>query len=498
MPFEVQIRTMEQHRRAEEASRRTEIQGRAGRRSRDERYFQWMRQLPSRNRRSTTRRSSSRTSRWSSTPRGYIFTPKGLVKALPRGATPVDFAYSIHTDLGHQRRRARQRQDGAAARAQERRHRRDRAAGGNSSRDWLNFVATSRARSRIKHLIHAEENARRGLGHKLFEGAPLRSEPEDDRRRRGVRAGADRVRRRQTDDLFAAIGYGKIQPKQVLATGAADSPRSRRRRGRLVVRPSRIGEKIKVKGFDDLMVFRALLQPHSRRKDRRLRDARKGVSVHPPPARTLSTCYTTRNVGSTSSDKSEAVGRYTVKLTMEVEDRRDARSQRQDRRHQHEHQEHGSADRRRSRADRRDDRDQRLKHREGDQIAQKVEGVLALNELAMESWPGKAGRAGGSVERSNYVISRVFRQSRDLHDGRRNGSKSRCQTSLTAAIVHVRRNAVCGPHRRTTALSLNTASRLRRRGASAPRCRRRRSGRCPDRAAPVPTRTATTGAHRLR
>ena len=57
----------------------------------------------------------------------YTFTPKGLVKALPRGATPIDFAYSIHTDVGHQCVGARQRQDGAAAHApQERRHRRDR------------------------------------------------------------------------------------------------------------------------------------------------------------------------------------------------------------------------------------------------------------------------------------------------------------------------------------------------------------------------------------
>ena len=77
------------------------------------------------------RRSSCRTSKIDLYPEEvYIFTPKGEVKSLPRGATAVDFAYTIHTDVGTSvRRRPHQRQDGSAAHASaERRHRRDHHA----------------------------------------------------------------------------------------------------------------------------------------------------------------------------------------------------------------------------------------------------------------------------------------------------------------------------------------------------------------------------------
>ena len=164
------------HRLAEEgiAAHWKYKEGRVGD-QRDERYFQWMRQLLESQQEVHDPQEFIQNLKVELYPEEvYIFTPKGLVKALPRGATPVDFAYSIHTDVGHQmRRRARQRQDGAAAHApQERRHRRDRARrrGTSPSRDWLNFVVTSRARSKIKHLIHAEEKTRAvELGRKLFE-----------------------------------------------------------------------------------------------------------------------------------------------------------------------------------------------------------------------------------------------------------------------------------------------------------------------------------------
>src|SRR5204863_349916 len=103
----------------------------------------------------------------------YTFTPKGLVKALPRGATVVDFAYSIHTDVGHQC--VGGRVNGKMVPLRTRLKNGDiveivTQAGHKPSRDWLNFVATSRARNKIKHLIHAEEKTRAvELGRKLFE-----------------------------------------------------------------------------------------------------------------------------------------------------------------------------------------------------------------------------------------------------------------------------------------------------------------------------------------
>ena len=103
----------------------------------------------------------------------YIFTPKGEVKALPRGATPVDFAYAIHTDVGHQCVGARV--NGKMVPLRTRLRNGDiveivTAPGHKPSRDWLNFVATSRARNKIKHFIHAEEKVAQPRARaKLFE-----------------------------------------------------------------------------------------------------------------------------------------------------------------------------------------------------------------------------------------------------------------------------------------------------------------------------------------
>ena len=103
----------------------------------------------------------------------YIFTPKGEVKALPRDATPVDFAYSIHTDVGHQCVGARV--NGKMVPLRTRLRNGDiveivTTPGHKPSRDWLNFVATSRARNKIRHFIQAEEKVRSiELGRKLFE-----------------------------------------------------------------------------------------------------------------------------------------------------------------------------------------------------------------------------------------------------------------------------------------------------------------------------------------
>ena len=103
----------------------------------------------------------------------YTFTPRGQVKVLPRGSTPVDFAYAIHTDVGH--RCVGARVNGRMVPL------RTKLKNGDiveivtnpthkPSRDWLNFVATSRARNKIKHLIQGEEKERAvELGRKLLE-----------------------------------------------------------------------------------------------------------------------------------------------------------------------------------------------------------------------------------------------------------------------------------------------------------------------------------------
>src|SRR5438876_8289213 len=224
MPFEVQIRTIEQHRMAEEgiAAHWKYKEGRAGT-QRDDRYFLWMRQLLDMQQEVRDPQEFIQNLKVDLYPEEvYTFTPKGLVKALPRGATPVDFAYSIHTDVGHQCVGARV--NGKMVPLRTRLKNGDiveiiTQTGHKPSRDWLTFVATSRARNKIKHLIHSEEKTRAGeLGRKLFEKEARRY----DLNPKTIVEGAEFAKMLtdfavgKADDLFASIGYGKVQPKQVL------------------------------------------------------------------------------------------------------------------------------------------------------------------------------------------------------------------------------------------------------------------------------------------
>src|SRR5476651_792903 len=175
VPFEVQIRTEEMHRHAEEgiAAHWKYKEGRIGD-QRDERYFQWMRQLLDTQQDVRDPQEFIQNLKVDLYPdEVYTFTPKGLVKAFPRGATPIDFAYAVHTDVGH--RCVGARVNGKMVPLRTRLKNGDiveivTQAGHKPSRDWLNFVATSHARYKIKHLIRMEERTRAiDLGRKLFE-----------------------------------------------------------------------------------------------------------------------------------------------------------------------------------------------------------------------------------------------------------------------------------------------------------------------------------------
>src|SRR6202158_5872256 len=174
-PFEVQIRTEEMHRHAEEgiAAHWKYKEGRIGD-HRDERYFQWMRQLLEVQQEVRDPHEFIQNLKVDLYPEEvYIFTPKGQVKAFPRGATPIDFAYAIHTDIGHKCVGARV--NGKMVPLRTRLRNGDiveivTTPGHKPSRDWLNFVVTSHARYEIKYLIRLEEKARaKDLGRKVFE-----------------------------------------------------------------------------------------------------------------------------------------------------------------------------------------------------------------------------------------------------------------------------------------------------------------------------------------
>jgi GTP diphosphokinase / guanosine-3',5'-bis(diphosphate) 3'-diphosphatase len=337
MPFEVQIRTIEMHRMAEEgvAAHWKYKEGRAGT-QRDDRYFLWMRQLLDMQQEVRDPQEFIQNLKVELYPEEvYTFTPKGLVKALPRGATPIDFAYSIHTDVGHQCVGARV--NGKMVPLRTRLKNGDiveivTQAGHRPSRDWLNFVATSRARNKIKHLIHSEEKARAmELGRKLFDKEARRYDlnPKTIVDGGGFAQALADFAVAKADDLFAAIGYGKIQPKQVLVRLVpADKLREKGPEGAVASVVRRVlgagEEKIKVRGFDDLMVFRArCCNPIRGEKIVGYITRGKGVSVHSATCpNVVNLLYDPERRIDVEWDKGDAVARYTVKLTMEVEDRK--------------------------------------------------------------------------------------------------------------------------------------------------------------------------------
>src|SRR5215471_2764976 len=340
MPFEVQIRTAEMHRMAEEgiAAHWKYKEGRVGD-HRDERYFQWMRQLLEYQQEVRDPQEFIQNLKVELYPEEvYAFTPKGLVKAFPRGATPIDFAYSIHTDVGHQCVGARV--NGKMVPLRTRLKNGDiveivTQAGHKPSRDWLNFAVTSRARNKIKHLIHAEEKARAvELGRKLFEKEARRYDlnpktiVESDLFAKALSDAGVKT----ADDLFALIGYGTLSAKQLLGKLVpAERLKEKPPDGVVVSVVKRAfgggEEKIKVRGSDDVLVFRAkCCNPIRGEKIVGYITRGKGVSVHSATCpNVVNLLYDPERKIEVEWDKTssaEPAAPYTVRLTMEVEDRK--------------------------------------------------------------------------------------------------------------------------------------------------------------------------------
>ena len=335
--FEVQIRTEQMHRVAEEgiAAHWKYKEGRVGAHA-DEQYFLWLRQLLEWQKEVPDPGEFIHSLKVDLYPEEvYTFTPKGEVKALPRGATAVDFAYAIHTDVGHMCVGARVH--GRMVPLRTRLESGDivevvTAAGHKPSRDWLNFVATSRARNKIKHFIHAEEKVRAvELGRKLFEKEVRRFDlspknvPDPD----ALAGIAGEFGAQKADDLYAAIGYGKVAARNVLGKLVPqDLLREKKTQTAIasVVRRvlRRSDDKIKVKGFDDLMVFRAgCCNPIRGEKIVGYITRGKGVSVHSASCpNVLNLLYDPERRIDVVWDKADDTSSFTVCLTIQVEDRR--------------------------------------------------------------------------------------------------------------------------------------------------------------------------------
>ncbi len=152
----------------------------------------------------------------------YVFSPKGEVYSFPRGATPLDFAYRIHTELGHRCSGARvsgklvplktSLQNGDMIEIMT-------GTGRKPSRDWLNLVATSRARSKIRHWLNTEQKREaEAIGRRLLERElkKLRRSPRKAFDTERVRDYLEAEGLSRIEDLFQRVGYGKIPVKRAL------------------------------------------------------------------------------------------------------------------------------------------------------------------------------------------------------------------------------------------------------------------------------------------
>ncbi len=152
----------------------------------------------------------------------YVFTPHGDVKSFPKGATPIDFAYSIHTDVGNKCTGAKVNRNIVPLRYQLQNG--DQVeiitqAGHHPSKDWLKYVVTSRAISKIRNWINLEEkNSSLVLGKDLLE-----KEFKRNNLKFATYIKSDEIKKilaeyslSTLDDLISQVGYGRISPKQVV------------------------------------------------------------------------------------------------------------------------------------------------------------------------------------------------------------------------------------------------------------------------------------------
>jgi len=223
-PVEIQIRTWDMHRVAEEGiAAHWLYKEKKSDRDRFDEAFTWLRQLMESQNEVKDSKEFLDSVRLDLFPdEVYVFTPKGDVKALPEGSTPLDFAYAVHTDVGHHcvgakvngklvpLRYTLRQGDIVEIVASPTQH---------PSRDWLKIVKSSRSKAKINQWLKVEGRARSlELGRELFE-----REAKKYRLVAATLVASEEMKKLLTelgfpsaDDLLASVGYGKTSIHQVL------------------------------------------------------------------------------------------------------------------------------------------------------------------------------------------------------------------------------------------------------------------------------------------
>ncbi|MBI2345718.1 MAG: bifunctional (p)ppGpp synthetase/guanosine-3',5'-bis(diphosphate) 3'-pyrophosphohydrolase [Deltaproteobacteria bacterium] len=152
----------------------------------------------------------------------YIFTPRGDLRELPRGSTPIDFAYEIHTDVGHSCVGARVNGKIVPIKNPLRSGDTVEILTGKVKRpnkDWMQFVRTSRAKAKIRQFLRQEERDQaEGIGRELLEKAGARYGWTANKLAKsdGMERYLQAHNYRDMPTLFVSIGYGKLSPEEVV------------------------------------------------------------------------------------------------------------------------------------------------------------------------------------------------------------------------------------------------------------------------------------------
>jgi GTP diphosphokinase / guanosine-3',5'-bis(diphosphate) 3'-diphosphatase len=277
--FEVQIRTEEMHRIAEEGiAAHWKYKAGDNVTAKDEARLAWVRQLMEWQREMSDPNEFMSTLKIDLYPEEvYTFTPKGKVVVLPKDSSPIDFAYAIHTEVGNTTIGAKVNGRIVPLRTKLRNGdivEINTQTGHAPSRDWLSFTKSSRARNKIKHWINEHQRERAiEIGQKLL-----------DREARKYKMGLSKYHEADYDkvaaeyglssqaELLAGVGFGKFSARQVLnklepgSTIAAEPAAEQGVIGNTIDHMSdavkrvffgKGSDSLQVEGQDDLLVYRA-------------------------------------------------------------------------------------------------------------------------------------------------------------------------------------------------------------------------------------------------
>ncbi|MBX7219703.1 MAG: bifunctional (p)ppGpp synthetase/guanosine-3',5'-bis(diphosphate) 3'-pyrophosphohydrolase [Blastocatellia bacterium] len=311
--FEIQIRTAEMHKIAEEgiAAHWKYKEGKSGVQQRDDEMYLWLKRLVEWQQEVSDSREFLDDLKANLYPQDvYAFTPKGKILELPRGATPIDFAYAIHSDVGqccvgarvngHIVKLSYQLKNGDVVEILT-------SPNARPSRDWLKIVQTGKARNRIrKYLAESERHRALEIGRKLLdrEAERFKLNVKKELSDMELQRVAPDYGFQRAEDIISAIGYGKIEARTVIAKiipqakleeadGASKNETgSLAQVGKFIRKVMRLGkDRIQVRGTDDIMVFRArCCNPIRGEKIIGYITRGKGVAVH------RATCANAKNL----------------------------------------------------------------------------------------------------------------------------------------------------------------------------------------------------------